>query len=107
MTTQHQMELAYTAQHEIIGALRSLGEPDLSARLGRCVKARRSRHNGDGWPRTCRSAACVWCRRPMIRAWWHGMCHWSAGAASSLAILRIDSSTGLSDAVRPLRRALP
>ena len=20
---------------------------------------------------------CVWCRRPMIRSWWNGMCQWS------------------------------
>jgi hypothetical protein len=43
----------------------------------------------------------------MIRGWWHGMCQWSAEAATwGLAIVRIDSSAGLSDAVRRLRREL-
>ena len=37
------------------------------------MTARRERRGGDGWPFTCRSAACVWCRRPMIRVMveWH------------------------------------
>jgi hypothetical protein len=42
----------------------------------------------------------------MIRSWWNGMRHWTAGATASLAIMRIDSSAGLPDAVRRLRRAL-
>ena len=42
----------------------------------------------------------------MIRAWWSGMCQWTAAARSSLAIMRIDSSVGLPDAVRRLRRGL-
>jgi hypothetical protein len=42
----------------------------------------------------------------MIRGWWHGMYRWVAGATSSLAIMPIDSSAGLPDAVRRLRRGL-
>ena len=79
----------------------------LAYRLERCVQARRERHGGDGWPFTCRSAACVWCRRPMIRSWWNGMCRWSAEATTwSLAIIPLHSSAGLTDAVRWLRRGL-
>jgi len=47
----------------------------------------------------------VWCRRAMIHGWWLGICNW-AEAASSLAILSIDSSIGLLDATRHLRRAI-
>ena len=106
MTTDRQMEVMYAAQQEVIAALHAIGEPDLADRLEHCMTARRERHHGDGWPRTCRSVACVWCRRPMIRAWWSGMCQWTAAARSSLAIMRIDSSVGLPDAVRRLRRGL-
>ena len=69
-----------SAQQEVIVALRGIGELDLADRLERCMTARRERRGGDGWPYTCRSAACVWCRRPMIRSWWNGMCRWSAEA---------------------------
>ncbi len=106
MTTDHQMATMYATQQEVIVALTEVDEVDLAGRLGRCMSARRSRHNGDGWPFTCRSAACVWCRRPMIRSWWCGMSQWAAAATSSLAIVRIDSPTGLSNAVRRLRRGL-
>ena len=106
MTTDRQMAMMYAAQQEVIAALRGIGEPDLADRLERCMTARRERRGGDGWPFTCRSAACVWCRRPMIRSWWHGMCQWTAEATSSLAIMRCDSSAGLPDAVRRLRRGL-
>ena len=41
-----------------------------------------------------------------IDGWWCGMSQWAAAATSSLAIVRIDSSTGLSNAVRRLRRGL-
>ena len=107
MTTQREMEMAYKAQQQVIVALRSIGEPDLADRLAGCMTARRERHYGDGWPRTCRSAACVWCRRAMIRGWWNGMCQWSAEAAtSSLAIIPVYSPEGLHSAVRRLRRGL-
>jgi hypothetical protein len=106
MTTDRQMAMMYAAQQEVIAALHAIGEPDLADRLENCMTARRERHHGDGWPRTCRSVACVWCRRPMIRAWWAGMCQWTAVARSSLATMRIDSPVGLPDAVRRLRRGL-
>jgi hypothetical protein len=83
-----------------------IGEVDLAGRLERCMTARRERRGGDGWPYSCRSAACVWCRPPLIRSWWGGMRQWSAGTTSSLAIVRIDSSAGLRDGVRRLRRGL-
>jgi hypothetical protein len=100
------MATMYAAQQQVIVALTEVGDPDLAGRLERCMTARRERRGGDGWPFTCRSPACTWYRRPLIRSWWHGMCQWSAGAASSLAIVRIDLSAGLPDAVRRLRRGL-
>jgi hypothetical protein len=101
------MAKAYAAQEEVIAALRSIGEPDLAERLEDCTTTRLLRHSGSGWPHICRSAACVWCRRPLIRGWWFGMCQWSAAAATtSLATIRIDSPAGLPDAVRQLRRGL-
>jgi hypothetical protein len=106
MTTDHQMATMYSAQQAVITALRSIGEVDLADRLERCMTARRERRGGDGRPFTCRSAACAWCRRPVIRSWWHGMHQWTAGAKSSLAIVRINSSAGLRDGVRRLRRSL-
>ncbi len=107
MTTDHQMAMMYVAQQEVIAALYVIGEPNLADRLERCMTARRERRGGDGWPFTCRSAACVWCRRPLIRSWWHGMCRWSAEATTwSLAIIPMNSSAGLPDAVRRLRRGL-
>ena len=81
MTTQREMAMAYTAQQQVIAALRSIGEVDLATRLEHCMTARRERHNGDGWPRTCRTAACVWCRRSMMHGWWAGMRDWSAATA--------------------------
>jgi hypothetical protein len=107
MTTDHQMAMMYAAQQEVIVALTEVGEPDLANRLERCVTARHERRGGDGWPFTCRSAACLWCRRAMIRGWWHGMCRWSAEATTwSLAIIPMNSSAGLHNAVRRLRRGL-
>ena len=105
MTTQRKMELSYTEQQAVIDALLSISEPDLAARLGRCMTAHRSRHHGDGRQFSCQSAACTWCRRAMIHGWWVGICDWAA-ATSSLAILSIDSSIGLLDATRHLRRAI-
>src|ERR1700693_5429760 len=107
MTTDHQMATMYAAQQEVIAALRGIDEPDLADRLERCMTARRDRHGGDGWPFSCRSAACGWCRRPLIRSWWNGMCQWSAEATTwSLAIIPPHSSAGMTDAVRRLRRGL-
>jgi hypothetical protein len=82
------MAMMYAAQQQVIVALHSIDDPDLADRLERCLTVRRDRRGGDGWPFTCRSAACVWCRRPMIRSWWAGMHQWSAATASSLAVTR-------------------
>jgi hypothetical protein len=107
MTTQREMEIAYAAQQEVIDALHKIGNPDLAARLERCMIARQVRHYGDGWPYSCRSAACVWCRRPMILGWWAGMREWSQAATTlSLAIIPSLSPAGLCNAARRLRRGL-
>jgi len=106
MTTDRQMARAYAAQEEVIVARRSIGELDLAERLEDCATARFARHSGSGWPRTCRSAGCAWCRLPMMRRWWSGICNWSAGSASSLAIIPVQSAAGLCDGVRRLRRGL-
>jgi hypothetical protein len=101
------MAAMYAAQEHVTAVLRSIGEPDLATRLERCMTARRERHHGDGWPFTCRSAACVWCRRPVIRSWWNGMRQWTAAATMwSLATIPLHSPAGLPDAVRRLRRGL-
>ena len=101
------MEMAYIAQQEVIAALRDTGDHDLADRLYRCMTARQQRHYGDGWPYSCRSSACFWCRRAMIRGWWYGICHWSETAATlSLAIIPIRSLAGLPDAAIRLRRGL-
>ena len=105
MTTKREMNLSYTEQQAVIDALLSISEPDLAARLDRCMTAHRSRHHGDGRSFSCQSAACAWCRRAMIHGWWVGICDW-ADATSSLGILSIGSSIGLLDATRHLRRAI-
>jgi hypothetical protein len=106
MTTNRQMAMMHTAQQQVIVALRGLDETDLVDRLKRCMTARRERRGGDGRPFTCRSAACVWCRRPIIRGWWFGMCGWSAATSSSLAVIPVHPSADPPDAVRRLRRGL-
>ena len=107
MTTDREMAHLYARQEEVIAALHAVGDHDLADRLQCCAAVRRERHHGDGWPRVCRSAACIWCRRPMMRSWWGGFCDWSAAAeTSSLAIIQIDASDGLPAAVRRLRRAV-
>ncbi len=104
MTTDRQMAMMYPAQAEVIVALGEIDEPDLADQLERCMTARRG---GDGRPFTCRSAACVWCRQPLIRSWWNGIRNWSAEAATwSLAIIPVQSRAGLRDGVRRLRRGL-
>ena len=89
MTTQHEMETAYLIQQEVIAVLYENGDPDLATRLVRCMTARRERHYGDGWPYSCRSAACVWCRSAMVRGWWFGMRELSSATTSSLAIISV------------------
>jgi len=106
MTTDRQMAMMYAAQQDVIVALRVTGDTDLAVRLERCMTARRERHGGDGWPRTCRSAGCAWCRLPTMRRWWDGIRNWLPGSASSLAIIPVQSTAGLCDGVRRLRRGL-
>jgi hypothetical protein len=107
MTRDHQMATMYAAQRQVIITLRAIDETDLADRLDRCMTALHERQGGDGWPFTCRSAACVWCRPSLMRGWWNGMCQWSAEAAiSSLAIIAVHSPEGLHNAVLRLRRGL-
>src|SRR4051812_19351759 len=80
MTTEREMEMAYALQQQVIVALNEIGDVDLASRLQRCMTARQQRRYGDGWPYSCRSAACVWCRPAMIRGWWEGIRHWSDAA---------------------------
>lgn len=56
----------------LIAALRASGEPaqhDLAGRLWRCQMGRADRRRGvqHRWPPVCRSAACEFCRRRLIR----------------------------------------
>jgi hypothetical protein len=107
MTTQREMEMAYATQEVVIAVLYEIGDPDLADRLQRCMTARQQRHYGDGWPYSCRSPACFWCRRAMFRGWWAGMRYWSEAASiSSLAIIPVLLPAGLSDAAKRLRRGL-
>jgi hypothetical protein len=107
MTTQHQMETAYIVQQEVIATLNEIGEPDLADRIQRCMTARQQRQFGDGWPYSCRTAACYWCRRAMIRGWWEGIRYWSQTAtALSLAIIPIRLPAALPETARWLRRGL-
>jgi hypothetical protein len=62
MTPNRQMATIHTAQQDVIAALHAISEHNLAGRLESCVAIRRERHHGYGWPRICRSAACVWCR---------------------------------------------
>ena len=101
------MEMAYADQQQVIAILNEIGDPDLADRLERCMTARQQRHYGDGWPYSCRSSACFWCRRAMVRGWWSGMRYWSeAATTATLAIISIRSPAGLPDAARRLRRGL-
>jgi len=107
MTTMREMDLSYITQQQVIEILHENQDHHLATRLERCMTARQHRHYGSGWPYSCRSAACLWCRRAMIRGWWAGFLYWSKAATTlSLAIIRLQSSEGLPDAVRRLRRAL-
>jgi hypothetical protein len=106
MTTRQQMKCAIAVQREVIAVLHAMGQTHAADRLRRCMAARQGRRSGGGWPRTCRSAGCAWCRSPLIRAWWSGMCNWSAPTTSSLAIIPAHSPAGLRQAVRRLRRGL-
>lgn len=87
--------------------LEKIGQADLAARLRRCADARRGRDSGSGWPWTCRSIGCVWCRQPLIRGWWAGMRAWCLPDDRTLALVPVlYEPGGLRMAVRRLRRAL-
>ena len=100
------MGLAYVLQQEVIDTLYDIGDPGLAARLKRYMTARQQRHYGGGWPYSCRSIACFWCRRAMIRGWWFGVREWSPVATSSLAKISVQSPSGVPDAARRLQRGL-
>jgi hypothetical protein len=51
------MKTVYAAEQEVIFALHSLGERNLAGRLESRAAVRRELHDGDGWPRICRSGA--------------------------------------------------
>ena len=106
MTTRQQMESAAAMQREVIALLNAMGQTHVANRLHRCMVARQGRRSSDGWPWTCRSTGCAWCRSPLMRAWWAGMCDWSVPTTSSLAVIPLHSPAGLRHAVRQLRRGL-
>ena len=78
MTTQREMAMAHIAQQQVIDVLRSIGEVDLGEPPEQCMTVRRSAITAMVGLASCRTAACVWCRRSMMHGWWNGMCHWSA-----------------------------
>lgn len=99
--------MAFDRQREMIHGLHDIGEIELADRLDTCMASRRNRYSGDGWPWLCRSVACVWCRRPLTRAWWGGICDWAADEpVISLGLVPIRSGMSLPTAVRRLRRGL-
>jgi hypothetical protein len=102
------MAEAFSAQAEVVAALLATGDTRAAARLQRCAEARKARRRGDGWPWTCRSAGCAWCRRALMLRWWRGLRHWveQDGAPVSLAVLPLGHDPGrLRAAVSRLRRA--
>ena len=108
MTARIRMAEAFSAQAEVVAALLATGDTRAAARLRRCAEAREARRRGDGWPWTCRSAGCAWCRRALVLRWWRGLRHWveQDGAPVSLALLPLGHRPGrLRAAVSHLRRA--
>jgi hypothetical protein len=102
------MAEAFSAQAEVVAALLATGDASAAARLQRCAEVRRARRRGDGWPWTCRSAGCAWCRRALVLRWWRGLRRWveQDGAPVSLAVLPLGHEPGrLRAAVSRLRRA--
>ncbi len=107
MTTSREMALARNEQARIVNALEQAGERHVAARLRRCSEARRGRRYDSGWPWTCRSVGCVWCRQPIIRGWWAGMLAWRSPHALTLVAIPLTwPAGGMRAAVRRLRRAL-
>ena len=108
MTARTRMAEAFSAQAEAVAALLATGDTRAAARLRRCAEARAARRRGDGWPWTCRSAGCAWCRRALLLRWWRGLRSWveQDGAPVSLAALPLGHEPGrLRAAVSRLRRA--
>jgi hypothetical protein len=107
MTTSRKMALAGNEQARIVAALEQAGERHVAARLRRCSEARRGRRYDGGWPWTCRSVGCVWCRQPIIRGWWAGMLAWRSPHSLTLVTIPLTWQAGhMRSAVRRLRRAL-
>jgi hypothetical protein len=107
MTTPREMALANHEQARIVAALERAGEHHVAARLRRCSEARSGRRYDSGWPWTCRSIGCAWCRHPIIRGWWAGMLAWRSPHALILVIIPLTWQAGhMRIAVRRLRRAL-
>jgi len=108
MTARRRSAETGAAQVRVIAALRATGDLYSAERLARCMEARAARRQGDGWPWTCRSAGCAWCRRALVLRWWRGLRRWieQDGAPVSLAVLPLGHEPGrLRAAVARLRRA--
>jgi hypothetical protein len=107
MTTSREMALARNEQARIVTALEQAGEHYVAARLRRCAAARQDRRCDGGWPWTCRSVGCVWCRPPIIRGWWAGMLAWRSPPALILVTIPLTWQAGqMRTTVRRLRCAL-
>lgn len=107
MTTRCEMALARKEQARIVCSLEQAGERHVAARLRRCSEARWGRRFDGGWPWTCRSVGCVWCRQPIMRGWWAGMLAWRSPHALTLMTIPVTWQAGhMRVAVRRLRRAL-
>jgi hypothetical protein len=107
MTTDRQMAGAVLSQAMVVAALEQVGQTEVAARLRRCADARSGRRSNDGWPWTCRSAGCLWCRRPLIRRWWAGIQAWCPPDGRTLVIIPVRYGPGgLRFAVQRLRRGL-
>jgi len=109
MTARHRTSDVSAAQERVIAALlATTTSMPVADRLRKCMQARLHRRGGTGWPWTCRSAGCAWCRGPLIGRWWAGLRRWIThdGAAVSLAVLPLHHRPGgLHAAVTRLRRA--
>jgi hypothetical protein len=107
MTTPREMALTRNEQARIVAALEQAGERHVATRLRRCSEARRGRRYDSGWPWTCRSVGCVWCRQPLLRGWWAGMLAWRSPHPLTLVTIPLTWQAGqMRTAVRRLRRAL-
>jgi hypothetical protein len=109
MTTRLQMAEMVATQERVIAALREGGDERLADRLAHCLRARIGRRLDDGWPWTCRSAGCSWCRKTTMSPWWTGIQRFIAtkDGPVSLAMLPLSNRPGeLRAAVVRQRRAV-